>query len=255
VAHLYPNGEEMILTLIVLFTLLGSICSVGLAALMFLLKDRRLAFISAGMIPYAIGTLLGAAFFGMIPHAQRQLSSDRVLPLVLAGLILFFMLEKFALWRHCHEKPCDIHTRSGTMILIGDSLHNFVDGVAIAVAFNSSISLGIATSVAVIAHEVPQEAGDFAILLENGYSRSRALWLNALSSLTAVVGAVIAFFLLPIIQLLVPYLLSISAASFIYIALADLVPGRRATGGLQSLVWELPLIALGVGTIVALRLA
>jgi zinc and cadmium transporter len=102
---------------------------------------------------------------------------------------------------------------------------------------------------------VPQEAGDFAILLENGYSRSRALWLNALSSLTAVVGAVIAFFLLPIIQLLVPYLLSISAASFIYIALADLVPGRRATGGLQSLVWELPLIALGVGTIVALRLA
>jgi zinc and cadmium transporter len=244
----------MILALIVLFTLLGSIGSVGLAALMLLFKGRRIAFITGVLIPYAIGTLLGAAFFGMIPHAQQQLSSEQVLPLVLAGLILFFMLEKFALWRHCHEKPCDVHTRSGTMILIGDSLHNFVDGVAIAVAFNSSISLGIATSVAVITHEVPQEAGDFAILLESGYSRSRALWLNTLSSLTALVGAVIAFFLLPVVQLLVPYFLSISAASFIYIALADLVPGRRATGGLQSLAWELPLIALGVGTIIALRL-
>jgi zinc and cadmium transporter len=246
-------GYKMIFTLIVVFTLLGSICSVGLAALMLLFESRRMAFITAVMIPYAIGTLLGAAFFGMIPHAQQQLSSDRVMPLVLAGLILFFMLEKFALWRHCHEKPCDIHTRSGTMILIGDSLHNFVDGVAIAVAFNRSISLGIATSVAVIAHEVPQEAGDFAILLENGYSRSKALLLNALSSLTSVAGAVVAFFLLPVIQLLVPYLLSVSAASFIYIALADLVPGRRATGGLQSLAWELPLIVLGVCTIVALQ--
>lgn len=213
-----------------------------------------MAIITAIMIPYAIGTLLGAAFFGMIPHAQKQLSSEQVLPIVLAGLILFFMLEKFALWRHCHETPCDIHTRSGAMILIGDSVHNFVDGVAIAVAFNNSIALGIATSVAVIAHEVPQEAGDFAILLESGYSKSRALYLNALSSLASVAGAVIAFFLLPVVQLLVPYLLSISAASFIYIALADLVPGRRATGGLKSLIWELPLIALGVGTIVALRL-
>jgi zinc and cadmium transporter len=244
----------MIFMLIVLFTLLGSICSVGLAALMLLFKGKRMAYITAVMIPYAIGTLLGAAFFGMIPHAQRQLSSDRVLPIVLAGLILFFMLEKFALWRHCHEKPCNIHTRSGMMILIGDSLHNFVDGVAIAVAFNSSISLGITTSIAVIAHEVPQEAGDFAILLESGYSKSRALLLNALSSLAAVAGAVIAFFLLPVIQSLVPYLLSISAASFLYIALADLVPGRRATGGLKSLAWELPLIVLGVGTIVVLRL-
>jgi zinc and cadmium transporter len=244
----------MTLTLIIVFTLLGSICSVGLAALMLLFKSSRMAIITAIMIPYAIGTLLGAAFFGMIPHAQKQLSSEQVLPIVLAGLILFFMLEKFALWRHCHETPCDIHTRSGAMILIGDSVHNFADGVAIAVAFNNSIALGIATSVAVIAHEVPQEAGDFAILLESGYSKSRALYLNALSSLASLAGAVIAFFLLPVVQLLVPYLLSISAASFIYIALADLVPGRRATGGLKSLIWELPLIALGVGTIVALRL-
>jgi len=244
----------MILPLIVLFTLLGSICSVGLAALLLLLKGERLRIVTGGMIPYAIGTLLSAAFFGMIPHALLRLASTSVLPTVLSGIILFYVLEKFALWRHCHEQPCDVHTRAGTMILIGDSLHNFVDGVAIAAAFAGSVPLGIATSVAVIAHEVPQEVGDFAILLESGYSRTRALLFNALSSLTALLGAVMTYFLLPFVQWLVPYLLSVSAASFIYIALADLVPGRRATGGLRNLVWELPLIALGIGTIAVLQL-
>ena len=244
----------MNLVLIVSFTLLGSICSVGLAGLILLLKGIRLRFVTDVLIPYAIGTLLGAAFFGMIPHALLQLASTSVLPTVLGGIILFYVLEKFAVWRHCHEQPCDVHTRTGTMILIGDSIHNFVDGVAIAVAFAGSVSLGIATSVAVIAHEVPQEVGDFAILLESGFSRSRALWFNMLSSLTALLGAVITYFILPVVQPLVPYLLSVSAASFIYIALADLVPGRRATGGLRSLAWELPLIALGMGTIFALRL-
>ncbi len=211
--------------------------------------------VTGSLIPYAIGTLLGAAFFGMIPHALLRLASTSVLPTILAGIILFYVLEKFALWRHCHERPCDIHNRAGAMILLGDSLHNFVDGVAIAAAFAGSIPLGIATSVAVIVHEVPQEVGDFAILLENGYSRPRALWFNLLSSLTALVGAVMTYFLLPFAQSLVPYLLSVSAASFIYIALADLVPGRRSTGGLRSLAWELPLIALGLGTIVVMRLS
>jgi zinc and cadmium transporter len=244
----------MILALIVLFTLLGSICSVGIAALLLLFKGKRLSFLTGVLIPYAIGTLLGAAFFGMIPHALLRLASTSVLPAVLFGIILFYILEKFALWRHCHEEPCDVHTRAGTMILIGDSLHNFVDGVAIASAFAESVPLGIAISLAVIAHEVPQEVGDFAILLESGYSRARALGFNALSSLAALMGAVMTYFLLPVLQPLVPYLLSVSAASFIYIALADLVPGRRSSGGLRSLAWELPLIALGIGTILALQL-
>ena len=139
------------------------------------------------------------------------------------------------------------------MILLGDSLHNFVDGVAIAAAFTGSVPLGITTSIAVIAHEVPQEIGDFAILLQSGYSRSRALWYNALSSLAALLGAVLTYYLLPVVQWSVPYLLCISAASFLYIALADLVPGRRATGGLRSLAWELPLIAFGIVTIMLLK--
>jgi zinc and cadmium transporter len=165
------------------------------------------------------------------------------------------LLEKLALWRHCHEQPCDVHTRAGTLILTGDSFHNFVDGVAIAAAFAGSVPLGIATSVAVIAHEVPQEVGDFAILLESGYTRSRALLFNGLSSCATLPGAILTYYLLPVVSWAVPYLLSLSAASFIYIALADLVPGRRSTGGLKSLVWELALIALGMGTIYLLRLS
>lgn len=244
----------MNLVLIVVFTLLGSVCSVGLASLLLVLKRKWLRFVTGSLIPYAIGTLLGAAFLGMIPHAILQLASTSVFLTVLFGILLFYVLEKLALWRHCHEQPCDVHTRAGTMILIGDSLHNFVDGVAIAVAFAEAVPLGIVTSVAVIAHEVPQEVGDFAILLETGYSRPRAFLFNMLSSLTALLGAVLTYFLLPFVQSLVPYLLSVSAASFIYIALADIVPGRRAAGGLRSLAWELPLIALGMSTIVALRL-
>jgi len=247
------GADYSILFLILLFTVLGSICSVGAASLLLLFKKRHISLITGALIPYAIGTLLGAAFFGMIPEAQKQLDGERVFPFVLVGLIIFFMLEKFALWRHCHEKPCDIHSQAGTLILFGDSLHNFVDGVAIAVAFTNSIPLGITTSVAVIAHEIPQEIGDFAILLESGYSKSRAILFNMLSSFAAVAGAVMTYFLLPLVMTLAPYLLSISAASFIYIALADLIPGRRETGGLLSLAWELPLIGMGIGTIALFR--
>lgn len=243
----------MNLGLIVAFCLLGSVCSVGLAASLLLFEGNRLSRLTSRLIPYAIGTLLGAAFFGMIPHALRRLPSEPVMTTVLAGIVLFFLLEKFALWRHCHEHPCDVHPRAGEMILIGDSLHNFVDGVAIAAAFAGSVPLGIATSLAVIAHEVPQEVGDFAILLESGYTRARALLWNALSSLAALMGAVLAYCMLPFIQWTVPYLLSLSAASFLYIALADLVPVRRNDGGLRGMVQEMALIGLGLCTIAFLH--
>jgi zinc and cadmium transporter len=244
----------MTLFLIVFFTLLGSVGSILLAASLLLFKGKRLAMFSAALIPYAIGTLLGAAFFGMIPEALQEVDADSILPAVLAGILIFYLIEKLALWRHCHNQPCDIHSRAGTLILIGDSLHNFVDGVATTAAFVTSIPLGVATSVAIIAHEVPQEVGDFAILLESGFSRSSALWFNILSSLTALLGAVLTYFLLPVVESWTPYLLAVSAASFIYIALADLIPGRRTGGGLRSLLWELPLIGLGIATIAAFHL-
>lgn len=246
-------NHDMNAVLMITFCLLGSVASVGAAGLMLLVKGDRLRTLTSSLIPYAIGTLLGAAFFGMIPHALQGLPSERVLPTVLGGIILFFVLEKVALWRHCHEQSCETHTRAGELILIGDSIHNFVDGVAIAIAFLGSIHLGVAISLAVIAHEIPQEVGDFAVLLESGYTRQKALLYNTLSSLTALLGAILTYYLMPVIEWLVPYLLCVSAASFIYIALADLVPGRRRVGGWRSLMAELGLIALGIGTIVMLH--
>ncbi len=243
----------MNLLLVVLFTLLGSIFSVAGAALLFLLREKQMRKVTNLLLPFAIGTLLGAAFLGMIPHALSRQDSRTVLATVLFGIILFYVFEKIALWRHCHEVPCEVHSRAGVLILIGDSFHNVVDGVAIAVAFAGSVPLGIATALAVIAHEVPQEVGDFAILLESGFPRSRALFWNALSSLAALPGAVLTVFLLPSIESFVPFLLAMSAASFIYIALADLVPGRRASGGPANLLLEIPLISAGIATIVAVR--
>jgi len=245
----------MTLFLIVLFTLLGSICSVGVSGLILLFKRNLLRSITGALIPYAIGTLLGAAFFGMIPEALDKVSSTAALSTILVGLLFFYLLEKTMLWRHCHEQgePCRVHSRAGAMILLGDALHNFVDGVAIAVAFTVSLPVGVTTALAIIAHEVPQEVGDFVILLESGYSRSRAFGYNLLSSAVSIPGAVGAYYLLPFVSAAVPYLLAMAAASFLYIALADLVPGRRVAGGIRSLLWEVPLILTGLLTIIMVR--
>jgi zinc and cadmium transporter len=174
---------------------------------------------------------------------------------VLAGIVLFFMLEKLVIWRHCHKMHCEVHGTAGPLILVGDAFHNFVDGFVIAAAFLTSIPLGIAASLAVIAHEVPQEVGDFAILLENGYSKRQALLLNTLSSLATLPGAVIAYYFLAATQEAVPYILALSAASFIYIAVADLVPGLHKQVGLKPAVIQLVLIIAGIGTIAVFHYA
>jgi zinc and cadmium transporter len=237
---------------IIIFTLLGSVGAVGFSALILLFKQSLTSLVISTTIPYSIGILLGAAFLEMIPRAQQTLPYYEVFFALLFGLFLFFILEKYAVWQHCHEDSCGVHTNVGSLIPIGHSLHNFIDGIAIASAFLSSSSLGIITSLAVIAHEIPQEVENYGILLRRGYSRTRALLNNIFFSLTALLGAIAVYFLLPMKQLSVPYFLSISASSFIYIALACLVPGRRITGRLQSLMWELPLMILGIGTVVML---
>ena len=243
----------MILTMIILFCIAGSAVSVGLAGTVLLMKKEHLGRFTSYAVVYALGTLLGAAFFGMIPGALARLPYDRALMAVLGGIIGFYLLEKMTIWRHCHENDCDVHSQEGTLILIGDSLHNFVDGVAIAAAFMASIPLGIATSLAVIAHEVPQEVGDFAILIESGFSRARAFTYNLISSLSALAGGILTYYLIGPLQYLVPYLLSVSAASFIYIALADLVPARRSRDAFGNPVVETGLILLGVGTILVVK--
>jgi zinc and cadmium transporter len=240
---------------ILVFSLLGSIGAVAGAGLMLALPVMIRGRLLPYLISYATGTLLGAAFLGMIPAALEQAPTREILAAVLAGMVLFFTLEKLVLWRHCHDSECRVHSQAAPLILVGDAFHNFVDGVVIAAAFLISIPLGIATSIAVIAHEVPQEIGDFAILLESGYSRTKALVLNTLSAATTLPGAMLAYFWLEDTRTLVPYILALSAASFIYIATADLVPNLHRRILLQDAVRQIALMLLGIGTIALLQVS
>jgi zinc and cadmium transporter len=243
----------MLFLWVVGFSILGSIASVAAAALMLLFPDAIRRQLVPCLISYATGTLLGAAFLGMIPSGLKHAPAIHITGTVLAGMVLFFVLEKLVLWRHCHDGECEVHTRAGPLILVGDAFHNFVDGVVIAAAFLTSIPLGIATALAVIAHEVPQEVGDFAILLDSGYSRGKALLFNALSSLATLPGAVVAYFWLAETRGAVPYILGLSAASFIYIAAADLIPGLHRHVSAKAALRQFVLLIAGIGTIAFFR--
>ena len=239
----------MVLVWIVGFSLLGSVGAIAGAALMLLFSESIRKVIVPNLISYATGTLLGAAFLGMIPAGLEHAPAIAITGTVLAGMVLFLMLEKFVLWRHCHEEECEVHGQAAPLILIGDAFHNFVDGVVIAAAFLTSIPLGVTVALAVIAHEVPQEVGVFGILLNSGYSRARALFLNTLSASTTLPGALIAYFWLGESQEAVPYIMALSAASFIYIATADLIPGLHKRVTLGTSLRQLVLMLAGIGTI------
>jgi zinc and cadmium transporter len=234
---------------IFVFAALGSLGAIAAAGIILLLPERLARRLVPHLISYAIGTLLGAALLGMIPHALQDLPARTVMATILMGLVGFFILESLVLWRHCHEHDCPVHGTSGILILIGDAFHNFVDGLVIASAFLVSAPMGVAASLAVIAHEIPQEAGDFAILLHSGYSRRKALLLNSLSASTTLLGAWLGYAGLQAFGAASPFILCISAASFLYIALADLIPSRRGKKGIKDLTIELSLIAAGVATI------
>lgn len=250
-------------------SVLGGVLSISLAALVsFAARAQWVSW----LVSFAIGALLGAAFLEVLPHAFGNAGDLQLLSAtVLAGILGFFVLEKLVLWRHCHVEDCEAHGsseegapaapaprghshghdqgRSGLMILIGDSFHNFVDGVLIAAAFMESTALGVVTATAVIAHEIPQEVGDFLILLHSGYSKARAFALNLLSSLMMVVGAIGAYFALQLVEGWVPTLLALAAASMIYVAVADLIPGLHRRPELAATVQQVLLIGLGVAVI------
>jgi zinc and cadmium transporter len=234
---------------IIVFSLLGSVGALLGAALVLLLPEEFRKILVANLVSYATGTLLGAVFLGLIPKALKESPSPGILVWLLWGILFFFVMEKLILWRHCHVAECDVHASAGPLILIGDAFHNFVDGVMIAGAFLLSWPLGIATSLAVIAHEIPQELGDFAILLESGYSRGRALFYNLISALATLPGAVLAYYFLAHLMHAVPYILLVGAASFLYIALVDLTPYLHRRIGLADSLLQLGLILAGIGTI------
>lgn len=244
----------MILLWILGFGLFGSFGAVMAAGSVLLVDEPVRQRLLPFLVSYATGTLLATALLGLLPEAIEQASVDAVLPTVLAGLVAFFVLERVLMWRHCHViGHCARHHAAAPLIVIGDTLHNFVDGIVLAAAFLSSVPLGIATGLAIVAHEIPQEVGDFAVLLDGGMAPRRALLWNLLSGTASFAGAILAYVALPALTGWSPYVLAISASSFLYIGLADLVPELHGHTQMKVGVGAFLCLLAGVAVIVALR--
>jgi zinc and cadmium transporter len=295
-------SEFSILTYIIFSSFLGGLLSVSLAALFAL--NVRTAWVPM-LVSYAIGAMLGAVFIEILPHAFSIAGNVEIVSAtLLIGLLLFFVLEKLVIWRHCHGDHCEVHAihseencpqynqrqshpevavketvakyramttqqpsillsdghnhshvhdggRSGLMIMIGDTFHNFIDGILIATAFTADIKLGLVTALAIIAHEIPQEVGDFLILLHSGYTKKQALIFNLVSSFATLVGGLIAYYALQYVQSWIPIILAIAASSLLYVAVADLIPGLHKRTELKATLAQVLLISIGISTILA----
>ena len=234
-------------------SLVGTLGGLLVASLLLPLSSEFRNRIVPWLLSYAVGTLLGVALLALVPEALDQLAPASVLGALLAGILMLFVVEKLVLWRHCHTEDCDVHDASATLILIGGALHNLADGAVIAASVLISIPLGISTALAVAAHQIPQEVGDFAVLLNAGFSRRRARLLNALSASSAVGGAIIVYAAAETLPNTLPYLLAVAAGSFLYVAMADLIPHLHKGEVIGSgAVRQVLLIGAGVGTILAL---
>ena len=233
-------------------SLLGGVGGLLVASGVLLIRDPLRSALLPWLVSYAVGALLGISMMGLLPESLESLPSNRVFATLLGGILLFFVLEKLVLWRHCHTHDCEVHESTVASVMVGDAFHNFVDGAVIAAAVLTSVPLGVSTAVAVAAHEIPQEIGDFAILLHAGYSRGKALWLNLLSALASALGAVSAFLAFDLTPKLLPYFLSLAAASFLYVAMADLIPGLHRGRTDASSLRQIILIALGIVTMTLL---
>ncbi len=230
--------------------MLTSVGSVLLSGSLLLLNDKWLSRISDYLLYLAGGTLLGSSLLGLIPEAAEALDLHTVVLWVLAGILLFFILEKIILWRICHNADCERQNHAAApMIIIGDAFHNAIDGVVIAASFLTSFELGVFVTFSVILHEIPQEMGDFGILLKSGYSRKKALFYNLLSGSSSLVAGISAYFILDIIQGFIPYALALASASFLYVSLADLIPEMHKETKPKESIIQVLLILLGVAII------
>jgi zinc and cadmium transporter len=187
------------------------------------LKDKVLNKILLILVSLSAGALMGGAFLHLIPESIEHGGENNPFIFVLIGFILFFIIEKVLHWRHCHKGKCDVHTFH-YMNLIGDSIHNFIDGLIIAASFIISIPLGLTTTVAIAAHEIPQEIGDFGVLVYGGFNKKKALVLNFIVALTIVFGGIVGYFISQSVEQAVVFLIPFAAGGFIYIAATDLVP-------------------------------
>ena len=236
----------------------GSLLSLAIAALVaFRVRARWIP----TLVSFAVGALLGAVFLDILPHVFEETKNPaRIAAFILFGILAFFLLEKLLLWRHHHHpEEEDGHTpphhgdhdhgRSGWMIVIGDAFHNFTDGVIIASAFIADTRLGVVTALAIIAHEIPQEIGDFLILLHSGFGKRKALAMNLVSGFATVVGALIGYSALSLVTAWIPEILAVAAASMIYIAVADLIPGLHRRTALNDTIVQVSFIGLGIALI------
>lgn len=271
---LVATSSFSVLTWIVISSFVGAVLSIVLAALFAL--NLRAQWVPM-LVSYAIGAMLGAVFLEILPHAFEEADNIHVVSTtLLLGLLLFFILEKLVIWRHCHGDHCEVHAphseedcpethhdhghshqhqhehdhgRSGLMMMVGDTFHNFIDGVLIAAAFMTDIKLGLVTATAIIAHEIPQEVGDFLILLHSGYSKQKAFLFNLISSVATLVGGLAAYFALQTMESWIPVILALAAASLLYVAVADLIPGLHKRTEIKATLQQVTLISLGISTI------
>lgn len=235
-------------------SVLGSVGGLITAAFLLFVGPTTRTRIVPWLVSYAVGTLLGASLLGLVPQALGQLTPTAALGTLLGGILSFFVLEKLALWRHSHDDhECDVHRSTATLVIAGDAVHTFVDGVVIAAATLVSVPLGATTALAVAAHEIPQEAGDFAILLAAGHSRGRAFLLNLTSAAGGVAGATAMLFFGEFAPDTVPYVLAFAAGSFLYVAMADLIPTLHRGTLDRNALRQLLLIGLGVATMVVVQ--
>lgn len=217
---------------VVIASLVGSIFAL-IGGVILLWQENFARKISLTLVSFAAGSLIGAAFLELIPEAAEKTEIGLLGPLIIGGIFLIFIFEKLLHWYHCHDREtCDVHFFSSSVIF-GDAIHNFIDGIAIALSFSVSTKLGIATTVAVFFHEVPQEIGDFGVLLHAGYTKTKVLLVNVVTALTTVVGAILGYLLSSRIETYIPQFLAFAAGSFIYIAVSDLLPEirHRSKGG------------------------
>jgi len=204
------------------------------------------------LVSFSAGTLMGGAFLHLMPEALERLRPESVFSIVLISFSVFYLIEKLFRWRHCHEVDCPVHS-FGYMNLMGDSIHNFIDGLIIAAAFLTNIQLGISTSIAIAAHEIPQEIGDFGVLIYAGVERRKALLLNFLVALTVILGGVMGYFLASGVGPLKTYLLTFAAGGFLYISASDLIPEIRKEQKLQKSLFSFGCFILGIGLMYFLK--
>ena len=233
---------------------LGSIGAMAGAAGIAATPDRWRARLLPLLLAFSAGSMLAAAFLGMLPRAYRSLPPLVAGACVLGGLGLMLAIERFSHWHHCHADDCSERRSRGRLILYGDAFHNFVDGIVIAAAFLTSPEVGLAATLAVIAHEVPQEMGDYAVLVDSGLGRWQALGWNLVSALATLPGALLGYFLLAEAQALIPYALALSAASLLYIAFGDLLPRIHGQIDRRQRQWQYLMLVLGMAGIALIRI-